>query len=190
MKMNDQIRNDQIRSVDDVGRRCLVLYSVFLAAARVGRSKLIAWLRSEDLWASVSPSEVAFLMAENPSSEHYTNAIWRIEALQPLLWAVGRVTDMNPPSSCCDIKCLMQSMPELGAPTQSFLGSLSLRREKEILDASEEIWRIHWTIRDAHIHGKILPKKYDADVVEERHHALNWVTDCFGEEWDDIRTDT
>jgi hypothetical protein len=182
--------NDHIRSVDDVGRRCLVVYSAFLAGIREDRSKLTAWLRSEDLWASVSPSEVEFLTTEDPSREHYINAIWRIEALQPLLWAVGKVPDMNPPTSMCDVERLIHSMPKPGAPTQSFLDSLSLRPEKEILDAGEEIWRIHWKIRDAQINGKLIPQGYDPEVVEQRHHALNWLTNCFGEEWDDIITDT
>lgn len=31
---------------------------------------------------------------------------------------------------------------------------------------------------------------YDAGVVQERHHALNWLIGYCGQDWDDITTDT
>ena len=79
----------EVRNPDEVAKRCVVLYGLASVALDVvdGR-ELVTWLRAEGLWPSVSPREAAFLTAPTPTPQQLRDAGWRIEAIQPLLWAL------------------------------------------------------------------------------------------------------
>ena len=86
---------EQIRSADEVARRCIVLYAVLAAGHGEPRDELVSWLRREDLWDAVSPKESEFLLAESPTQRHRINATWRAEALFPLLWSLGLISEFS-----------------------------------------------------------------------------------------------
>jgi hypothetical protein len=49
---------------------------------------------------------------------------------------------------------------------------------------------MHWAVRDANSTLHPVPAGLDPEVLEEWHHAINWLT-CHDEaEWDDVKTDT
>jgi hypothetical protein len=101
---------------------------------------------------------------------------------------------------------MLSILPPLFGPTSQFIASAKLRSDSEIYAANEEIYNIHWRVRDAWLRkqpaeaGKLprMPvpetdppaESYDAGVVQERHHALNWLIGYAGEEWDNVSTDT
>jgi hypothetical protein len=35
-----------------------------------------------------------------------------------------------------------------------------------------------------------MPPGIDIEIVQERHHAINWITECDGLPWDEVTTDT
>jgi hypothetical protein len=43
---------------------------------------------------------------------------------------------------------------------------------------------------DARVNGRATPAGLDADVIMERHHALNWLIGYMDQAWDDVTTDT
>jgi len=51
------------------------------------------------------------------------------------------------------------------------------------------IYRIHWAVVEAQLHKQPMPAGLNADVVYERHYALNWLT-YYGDDWDNVSTDT
>jgi hypothetical protein len=197
---------DQIRSADEVARRCIVLYAVLGAGHEEPRDQLVEWLRRERLWEAVSPKEAEFLLCESPSEQDRINATWRAEALFPLLWALGLIAEMPSPQQLCDVQLIRSELPPLLSSVREFVSTARLRNEKEIYAANNEVYHIHWRVRDARLRGLPAPpgklprmphvdsdppvESYDSGVVWERHYALNWLIGYCGQDWDDITTDT
>src|SRR5437667_307140 len=94
---------EQIRSENEVARRCIVLYAVLAAGHDQPRGEIVAWLRREGLWDAVSPAESGFLLPESTTQQQRINATWRAEALVPLLWSLGLITEMPSPQQLCDV---------------------------------------------------------------------------------------
>ncbi len=197
---------DQIRSADAVARRCIVLHGVLAAGHGVPRDQIVTWLRAEGLWDAVSPDESAFLLSKSPTRQQRINATWRAEALFPLLWSLSLIPDLPSPQQICDVQLIQHVLPPLFEPVAELISSARLRSDSEIHAANEEIYQIHWRIRDAQLRGQPTPpgklprmphddceppvESYHSGVVQERHHALNWLIGYCGQDWDDIATDT
>jgi hypothetical protein len=197
---------DQIRSADEVVRRCLVLHAVLAVGHEVPREQVVSWLRRESLWDAVSPKESQFLLSESPTPQQRINATWRAEALFPLLWSLRLIPELPSPQQLCDLQLIQSVLPPLFEPVAEFISSARLRADSEIHAANEEIYQIHWRVRDARLRGQPTPpgklprmphddcdppvESYHSGVVQERHHALNWLIGYCGQDWDDITTDT
>jgi len=197
---------DQIRSPHDVARRCVILYAVLAAGHREPRDQLVAWLRREELWDWVSPKESEFLLAVSPTKKEHIQASWRAEALFPLLWSLGLIEELPSPQRICDVQLMQRVLPPLLGSVSQFVSSARLRSDADIRAANEEIYQIHWRVRDFQLrHEPTAPGKlprmphpafdppadsYNPGVVEERHYALNWLIGYCGQDWDDITTDT
>jgi hypothetical protein len=177
------------RKAPEVAARCVVLYAVVAAGHKTLRSDLAKWLRREGIWESASPREVAFFQDESLSREQIFSATWRIEALFPLVWALGRFRTLGPPTALCDVPFVRSLLPPLLGSAAGFISDAALRDQSEIMDAHEETYQAHWAVRDAMLHGRPIPKGYMAEVLQERHLALNWLI-FPDQEWDDVTTDT
>lgn len=178
------------RPAAEVAKRCLVLYAVVAAGHREPRRKLARWLQKVGLWEAVSPAEAELLQAEAMTERQEIVATWRVEALFTLLWALGKVATLPPPVELCDVQLVRRVLPPLFSSAASFIMAARLRGADEILQASEEIYDIHWAVRDAQIHGRPIPQGYNPGVVQERHYALNWLAGSPDQGWDDVATDT
>jgi len=178
----------QIRDAKDVARRVIILYAVGSVVFEGGREESIKFLKEAGLWDYVSPSEVAFLENQKPSEQETADVIWRMEALWMLLWAMGKVKELDLPTKPCDLDMIHELVPKRAEVAQ-YINSATLKTKSEILDHTDMIYRIHWAVRDAQLNKKPIPAGLDADVVVERHYALNWLV-FYADDWDDITTDT
>jgi hypothetical protein len=181
------------------------LHGVLAAGHNEPRDEIVEWLHREGLWDWVTAKESDFLLSNSPAEQQRINATWRAEALFPLLWSLGLI-ELPSPMQLCDLQLIQGVMPPLLDPVGEFISSAKLRSESEIYDANEEIYHIHWRVRDAQLRneptspGKLprMPvedldppvESYVTGVVQERHYALNWLIGYCGQEWDDITTDT
>jgi hypothetical protein len=197
---------EQIRSAGEAARRCIVLYAVLAAGHGEPRVELVSWLRREGLWDAVSPKESEFLLAETPTQRQRVDATWRAEALFPLLWSLGLISELPSPQQLGDVQLIRSVLPPLLGSVSKFISAANLRGDSEIHDANEKTYKIHWRIRDARVRdqpaapgrlpripvadGEPPAKSYHAGVVQERHYALNWLIGYCGQPWDDITTDT
>lgn len=197
---------EQIRSADEMARRCIVLYAVVAAGNDVSRGDLVTWLRHEGLWDAVSPQEAEFLVSKSPTEQERFQAQWRAEALFPLLWALGFIAELPSPEQICDVQRMQDILPPLFGSVGEFVSSAKLRSDAEIHAANEEIYKIHWRVREFQLRNKpASPGKlrrmpvedgnppaasYNANVVQQRHYALNWLIGYCGQDWDDVTTDT
>jgi hypothetical protein len=197
---------DRIRSAVEVACRCIVLYAVVAAGHREPQDPLVAWLRREELWDGVSPKESEFLLSISPTEKQRIQASWRAEALFPLLWSLRLIHELPSPQKICDVQLMQRVLPALFGLVVQFVSSARLRSDADIHAANEDIYQIHWRVRDFQLRHEPTPPgklprmphpdfdppadSYNAGVVQERHYALNWLIGYGGQDWDDITTDT
>jgi hypothetical protein len=115
---------------------------------------------------------------------------WRAESLWTLLWALGKIEELELPRELCDTaeeQNLMSWTDQDSCTT--FVNGAELRSLCEILDETDLIYRIHWAVVDARLNNEGVPGGFDPGVVYERHYTLNWLT-CYSDKWDDVATDT
>lgn len=149
--------------------------------------------RKHGLWEHLSPSEVAFLSNPRAQPRIALNLTWRCEAMVVLMWAVGLFDKLPLPREQTCTAEILERLP--GAFSESpwpRINALTLRPKAEVLDASDLIYRLHWATRQAWIDEKSAPAGLSSDIVQEWHHAINWVT-CYGDdrdEWDNVDTAT
>ena len=179
----------QVREPGAIAKRAVVLLGVIAVGHGVPRREVVAWLKAENIWASVSPSEAEFLQHSESPKQSIIDATWRTEALWTLLWSLQKVDDLDFPTGLCDMEHLQSSLPGVGESTAVFIDSAQRRSIPEILDATDMAYRTHWAVVDARLSEQPTPAGLNSGVVVERHYALNWLV-FYAEEWDDITTDT
>lgn len=192
LPMIEDSKEVKLRSARDIGRRSIILWALFLSINGFDQNHCTKWLKDENLWGAVSPTEKKIL-GNKCTERDLDNVGWRSECVWVLLWACGKVEKLELPTSPISKKegnLIEKTLPKFGSSTRAYLDSLSVRNTDEILDESDKIYRIHWSVRNAQINNKKIPANLNSDVVVERHHALNWITCYCNADWDDVTTDT
>jgi hypothetical protein len=181
-----------LRSSEEASRRALALFLVARRAKALFMREPIdvAMLeRSAPVAAgALSPEERAFLAAASPDEQEIAKFLWRFEALALLVWALGGCPELPFPSEQCGAIELEQFM--LSVTEEQFLSHARLRPAGPILDALDLHLRCHWALVNARSGRDTRVADLDADVVPERHHALNWLVRFENAEWDDVDTPT
>lgn len=175
-----------LRTRDEVVERARALLLVALRADSVasGEPIPVPTLLSKMPLAddALSPKEQAFLAQEAPSQQDCGQFIWRYESLYLLEWALCLVDELPYPGAPVDTASTVARLIEMRGPR--------LRTGAEIVDALDLHYRLHWQIRQARLKKLGEAAGLDADVVMERHHALNWLVRFQHAGWDDVDTPT
>ena len=175
-----------LRSRDEAVDRARALLLVALRAESVasGEAMPVETLLSKMPLAddALSPQEQAFLAQEAPSKEDCAQFIWRYESLYLLEWALSLVEALPYPDAPADSAAVVATLIEMRGPR--------LRPAAEILDALDLHYRLHWHIRQSRLKHGIEAAGIDADVVMERHRALNWLVRFQHAGWDEVDTPT
>jgi hypothetical protein len=177
------------RNAEAIAKRALALAAVISCAYGEPKPAVTKWLKKEKLWKETTPAERAFLL-KGMSPKAKIAFTWKLEALAPLLWAIGKIGKMPGLGRQCDVDALMRAVIRPPGATREYISSASLRAGERISEAYEKVYRAHWKVRDAQVAGKPAPKGLDPEVVQERHYGFNWLTGYMGQPWDDITTDT
>ncbi len=178
-----------LREPADVGPRALALYAVAARALPKGLGRGGAKSLVKGHESILTPSEAEFLGSFFPGSATKIRFGWRLEALQVLLWALGWIKELGMPSQPTEVRAVLAAIETGGSPS-ALLRVQTLRSASEILDHLDLIYRAHWVTTDARVRQIPPPEWLEPGVVQERHHALNWLTRCRNEEWDEVSTDT
>lgn len=175
-----------LRTRDEVVERARALLLVVLRADSVASGEAIpldALLSKMPLGDdALSPLEQAFLQQEAPSKEDCAPFIWRYESLYLLEWALGLVDELPYPDAPADPSKVVDTLIEMRGP--------ALRPAAEILDALDLHYRLHWAVRQSRLKQGVEAGGIDADVVNERHRALNWLVRFQHAGWDVVDTPT
>lgn len=178
-----------LRSTEVVARRALTLAAVAIKGelrhSEVSFEILERFgIQPED----ASPIERAFLQDEAPEEQAFINAIWRYESCNIMMWALGLMEDLPFPETIVDVESLSHAVRDADNMAE-FLATTQPRALPEVLEQLDLTYRLHWACVDARINNKTLDA-VDSSVVFERHYALNWLVDLYGEPWDDVSTPT
>ena len=149
----------------------------------------MAWLTDNNLLEELSPIEARFIESPAPSKRQVVDAGWYSERLIVLLWAL-ELAAMPRADEQCDTAVFQRILPpyaEIGKA--DFVKSAQLRSEEELTAIADRILDQHWEARDAKIHDRE-PRGVDLGIIQERHHAINWVIGYDGLPWDEVTTDT
>ena len=179
----------RLRPAQDIARRALTLTAVISCAYGNPRPAVVKWLKKEKLWREATPAERKFLL-QAASTKARIAFTWKVEALVPLLWAVGKIDRMPGLGRQCDVAALEPAVRWPLQPARDYVSSATLRDAEEISTQHEKVYRAHWKVRDAQLAGKSVPKGLHPEVVQERHYGFNWLTGYMKQSWDDITTDT
>jgi hypothetical protein len=183
--------SDVARSCQEIARRTLALFGVIGIALRAPRTDIIDWLKEENLWDELSPCELAYATAEKPGEKETINATWWSERLIVLLWALRMIENLPAPNEQCDTAIFQELLPPfVDVAAAEFVRSAECRSENALRQMANELMHLHWQVRDARLHSKPAPSHIDIEIIQERHHAINWVIGWDGSPWDDVTTDT
>ena len=176
-----------IRSPQETLRRAVLLWMLGCCADGASRLEIRDSMDSCGLLADLSPSETAYITSPFHDERTDRNMKWRLEASWVLLWALKRLWWLNSPNSLCDCK----RMTGILRPLESSAGlerTFTMHSKGKLLDKLDLTLRQHWAVHDDYLQGVNGISPVFARVVEQRHHALLWLTTTAS--WDDVITDT
>ena len=177
-----------LRTKDEVVNRALALCFIGLKSEGLSVEDLRGIDAKYHIASKLTPVEKEYVYADHPTEQQKSNANWRYEGLHTLLWALGYVEQLSYPDQMCNVANDVKIIHDLSE--QGFRDKAILRSKKDILDQADLILRLDWACVDARTNNKPAPGKLNAEVVYERHYALNWLTHYSNQDWDDVSTDT
>jgi hypothetical protein len=182
----------RLRSPEDVLRRMLALFVVAIRAESLNSSTPITVAdlqqRFPPAFANLTDAERAFLAQEAPAAQEITQFLWRYEAILVLQWALGLQESLPFADAICDVASISSTVIERG--TEGLRKQPVARAGSEILDALDLHYRLHWASRQAILKKTPVPAGLNDGVLQERHHALNWLVRFEDRDWDDVDTPT
>lgn len=178
----------ELRSQADVLYRCLCLMCLGLKSEGLEDHYLIQFIEKHDLKDHFTPMEVDYITNPNPDPQENTNANWRYEGANTLLWALGFIDKLPFPSQICNVKDDVSIV--FNRTPEQFDQEAKLRSKSEILDQADLIYRLDWACVDARVNQKETPADMNPSVVYERHYTLNWLINYAHADWDTVSTDT
>ena len=176
------------RSKEEVAIRAMVLLIVAVKAEGLEQEIVEQLIESYGLSDKLTPNEKEFITNPEPDQVDRTQFLWRYEAAWVLLWALGYVEELLPPTDICDVPAAVTFLQQ--RTREQFINDSVLRPISDILDENDLIYRYHWAVVDSRVNSLEIPEEIDSSVVLERHYALNWLRGYADQEWDDIPTDT
>lgn len=171
------------RPQDQVVRRCLARFVTVAVAYGFDRGAAWRWLEREGLAEDLAPSEREFLEADDGDGPTAG-----VESLWAMCWALGMERTLDFGDYCGDH--LVELFPDIkqDAIAGPFVARSRLRKVKELAQALDLAYCVHWSLVEASLRGGRLPGPVEPYVVIERRHALEWI---LGEDdWDDVSLDT
>ena len=131
--------------------------------------------------------ERKFVFTEKPPVKDTIHFSWRSEHLYFLLWCAGIIPKIELPTGQSSIGDAFDLFPQDLEPPTVLEQAVNLRSREEIVDWEEMLYEVHGALR----RGKLKKTKISIEVVQEWHHAVNWILDvCPGESWEFVTADT
>jgi hypothetical protein len=182
---------DVIRPPADVARRSLALFSIMGLAFGAPKPEVTEWLGEADLYSELAPSELRFIEAEAPSEKQIVDAGWMSERLIVLCWALRVVQELPSPDEQCDTGVFQRLLPPFAeVSVEDFIRQAVLRDDRALVAMADQLMTLHGEARRARAKNVSPRTPVDIEIIQERHHAINWVIGYDGASWDEVTADT
>jgi len=182
----------RLRTPEEILRRMLALFVVAIRAESLTSDTPIAVAdlqkRFPPAFANLTDAERAFLAKDAAGEQEVTQFLWRYEAILVLQWALGLQDALPFPDAICDVAAISSTVIDRG--TDGLRKQPTARAASEILDALDLHYRLHWASRQAILKKTPVPANLNDGVLQERHHALNWLVRFEDRDWDEVDTPT
>lgn len=182
------MKDVKLPSQDEVAYRALATMIVAVKGEGLEQETLEKVVQNYGLKGHFSPEERKFIEDPDPPQADRVKFSWRYEAGWVLLWALGFVEKLERPDKICDVPAAARFVSQ--RTTKAFLADSRLRSPEEIVQGADLILRYNWAVRNARLKQQPPPGGLDPGVVQERHHAFNWLIGSFDTGWDDVDTST
>ena len=180
-----------IRSSEEVLHRLVALWAVVGKAMLRDKSESFEYIGRHGLQSWLSERELRFILDSQPSERDYVQFSWRLEALFMVAWCAGLIDASDIPTKESSVESILPFFPNINELPDRLRGRLRIREKAEILDRADLLYRLHWAVRNAQLTGEAGPTGVNGGVVQEWHHAVNWMIRYNGEDnWDHVGTDT
>ncbi|MEL7122122.1 MAG: DUF4272 domain-containing protein [Bacteroidota bacterium] len=191
LPMIEEEEETKIRTPQEIAKRALVLtYLCYIGEVEEEKPEVVQFLKDEYLWSAVSPLEKELFRVDlELTPQERINISWRSECIWVLLWTIKKIDRLELPIEEVQVSEMLELLPEFMKNTTEFINTAVVREKSEIMDQSDLIYRLHWAARNDYLH-QTNTSGLNPSIVEERHYAINWITNYEGLEWDDITTDT
>ncbi len=188
----------EFRSLQEVVERTIALfivslYSEYLLGEKLpvaqAKKQVEGLIKRFDAESFFSPDEKAYLEADEFDEKQAIKFSWQYECCFVMEWALGLIGTLPYPNSLCDVPLTARNI--FSCESLSELVSRSkLRSHNELLEQADFIFRADWACVDARVNQLDAPGKLEPGVVQERHHALNWLIGNFSKPWDEVDIST
>lgn len=181
----------ELRSPEEVLRRLVALWAVVDKAFLGNDSETADYIKAHGLQSWLSPVELEFLCTVEPSARDTIHFSWQLEALFFIAWAAGLLDSGELPTTESSVKSILPLFPSGSELPDRLRAAIRLRSKTEVLDRADLLYRLHWTVRDAHLNAAPEIEGINGGVVQEWHRAVNWMIRYESEDdWDQVGTDT
>lgn len=185
----EDLQTAKIRNPREVAER-LIGCTIAAVAGETGDRKLVDRIIVDfSAGQLLTPREKEFISGQLDNQQQRVQFSWQYERAWVLLWALGYVERLEYPTGICDVPFLAGFLR--GKSVDQLVAGAKPRTPAELLDAADLIYRLHWAVVDERVNRNTkVPPEIEKGVVQERHHALNWLIGYLNEDWDEVTTDT
>lgn len=184
---------DVVRSAEEIAVRTLALGAAVAISLDADREQTVAWLKATGISSSLTSREKKFVFALKPPEREFINFSWRAEALTVLLWALKKFEALPPANEQCSTAAIEDVLaPFNGQTVEEFVSTAARRGDEELLEMAFELQNLHSLARSQALQARSTEDEpeIDREVIQERHHAINWIVGYCGQDWEEISTDT
>ena len=176
------------RDTREIVIRMLCVLAAAMHGEGVGQGNVKGFVADKGIATSLTPEEVAFIAVANPDQQARLKFGWRYECAWVLLWALGLIDELEPPTHICTVTKMGDIVR--GRDIGQLVRDARPRSAAEILDQADLSLRYHWAAVEARLRGGTLPPQFDPGVIFERHYAFNWLIDAQADDWDSVEVNT
>ena len=186
------IERGEMRSTAEVADRALTLHAMIEVAFGVPTEVIAAWIRGNNLEASLSRQERAILARKaRPTQRRGAEQPWLVHGgivgAGLGWWADRGAARRETHWATTWLHCCPTSRGTR-MPAASVAG-FALRPAEEIHAMLDLYYRAHWYARDGRLNG-YPTGAFDLDRIMERRRALEWISDRTLADWADTPEDT
>lgn len=178
-----------LRTPQEIAKRILAFayLGLFADDDEADVEEIVKYLKDETIWEVLSDREKAYFIKAELTDSDKISISWRSECMFILLWVLNKIEKPEWPIDECNISDCLDELPEYLDPATDFIEAASLRSITEILDETDLLFRLNWSLKEK-AQTTLKPTiKVNSGVVQEWQQALSWVV-YKNIDWDDVST--